>query len=93
MGKFRVEIKAEAESQIAAHFKSGNKASIKKIEKILAELIEHPFEGIGKPEPLKYELAGFWSRRINQKDRLVYYVEAEFVTVYVISAMGHYDDK
>lgn len=93
MGKFRVEIKAEAEKQIAQHYKSGNRGSIKKIQKILQDLIEHPFEGEGNPEPLKYELGGFWSRRINQKDRLVYFVEAEIVTVFVISAMGHYTDK
>jgi toxin YoeB len=46
--------------------------------------------GTGNPEALKYELIGFWSRRINQKDRLIYKVEHETVTVYVISAMGHY---
>jgi toxin YoeB len=39
---------------------------------------------------LKYELAGFWSRRINQKDRLIYKVEEDLVIVFVISAMGHY---
>ncbi|MCA6422737.1 MAG: Txe/YoeB family addiction module toxin [Flavobacterium sp.] len=42
------------------------------IAKILIELENTPFEGIGKPEALKYELTGFWSRRINQKDRIVY---------------------
>jgi len=93
MGKFRVEIKVGAENQIAQHYKSGNRGSIKKIKKILEELIEHPFTGEGNPEPLKYELNGFWSIRINQKDRLVYYVEDEIVTVFVISAMGHYTDK
>ena len=93
MGKFRVEIKHEAEKQIAQHYKSGNRGSIKKIQKILGELIENPFIGEGNPEPLKYELEGFWSRRINQKDRLVYCVKAEIVTVFVISAMGHYTDK
>lgn len=93
MGKFRVEIKAEAEKQIAQHYKSGDRGSIKKIQNILADLIDHPFVGEGNPEPLKYELGGFWSRRINQKDRLVYFVETEIVTVFVISAMGHYTDK
>lgn len=93
MGKFRVEIKAEAEKQIAQHYKSGDRGSIKKIQKILEDLIEHPFLGEGNPEPLKYELGGFWSRRINQKNRLVYFVDEDIVTVFVISAMGHYSDK
>ncbi|WP_396172984.1 type II toxin-antitoxin system YoeB family toxin, partial [Flavobacterium sp.] len=47
----------------------------------------------GKPEQLKYELTGFWARRINQKDRIIYNVEEDIVTVEVISAMGHYGDK
>ncbi|WP_035650152.1 Txe/YoeB family addiction module toxin [Flavobacterium sp. ASV13] len=93
MGKFRIEIKELAKKQIIQHYKSGDKKSIKNIEKILLELSETPFEGIGNPEPLKYELTGFWSRRINQKDRMIYYLEDETVTVFVVSAKGHYSDK
>lgn len=93
MGKFRVEIIQEAKIEIAKHLKSGNQASIKKIAKILEELTENPFEGVGKPEELKYKFSGFWSREINKKDRIVYRVEEEIVTVIVISAMGHYSDK
>lgn len=93
MGKFRVEIKQLAKKQIIQHYKSGDKKSIKNIEKILLELSETPFEGIGNPEPLKYELTGFWSRRINQKDRIIYYLEDEIVTIFVVSAKGHYSDK
>lgn len=93
MGKFRLKIEALAERHIKQHFKSGDKASIKKIEKILIELTETPYTGIGNPEPLKYELSGFWSRRINLKDRIIYKVEENIVTVFVISAMGHYGNK
>ncbi|TDW47281.1 toxin YoeB [Flavobacterium sp. 270] len=93
MGKFRIEIIPEAQLDIAKHLKSGNQSSIKKIKRILEELTEHPFEGVGKPEALKHNLAGFWSREINKKDRLIYAVEEEIVTVVVISAMGHYSDK
>ncbi|MCD8268162.1 MAG: Txe/YoeB family addiction module toxin [Parabacteroides sp.] len=57
------------------------------------KLSETPFEGIGSPEPLKYELSGYWSRQINKKDRLVYRVDDSIVTVYIVSALGHYDDK
>lgn len=93
MGKFRIEIIPEAKIEIAKHLKSGNQASIKKIAKILEELADHPFTGVGKPEALKHNFSGFWSREINKKDRIVYKVEEEIVTVLVISAMGHYDDK
>lgn len=93
MGKFRIEIKPKAQNDLNKHFKSGNLASIKKIEKILLELSETPYLGIGQPEQLKHELTGYWSRRINQKDRIVYRVEEEIVMVYVVSAMGHYHDK
>ncbi|MGE6354358.1 Txe/YoeB family addiction module toxin [Flavobacterium sp. NPDC079362] len=55
--------------------------------------MENPFEGVGKSEALKHELSGLWSREINKKDRLLYRVKEELVTVVVISAMGHYSDK
>jgi toxin YoeB len=93
MGKFRVIVNPIAEKHIKKHLKAGDKKTIQAIGKILQELSETPFDGIGKPEPLKYELTGFWSRRINQKDRLIYCVEAEDVTVFVVSASGHYMDK
>lgn len=93
MGKFRVEIEELAKIHIEKHLKAGNKVVIKKLEKIIMELSENPYLGIGNPEALKHELAGLWSRRINQKDRLIYRVREDVVTVFVISAMGHYDKK
>ncbi len=93
MGKFKLKIEELAETHLKRHLKSGDKASIKKIEKILIELTETPYSGIGNPEALKYELSGFWSRKINQKDRLIYKVEEDIVTVFVISAMGHNGNK
>jgi toxin YoeB len=93
MGKFRIEITQEAEKDIAKHFKSGNKSNINTIQKIVLELQNTPYQGIGKPEKLKHQFSGYWSRRINQKDRLVYKVDEDIVTVYVVSAMGHYSDK
>jgi toxin YoeB len=50
--------------------------------------MEHPFEGTGKPELLKHNLSGCWSRRINQKDRLIYEVMED--SVHIQSARGHY---
>lgn len=93
MGKFRVEIEELAKLHISKHLKSGNKSNIYKINKVLLELTETPYFGIGQPEALKHQLTGFWSRQINKKDRLIYKVDDEIVTVFVISTMGHYSDK
>ena len=65
----------------------------KKVVKLLVELMEHPTEGAGKPKPMKYGFTGCWSRRIDHKNRLVYKVENDIVTVTVLSALGHYGDK
>jgi len=60
MGQFKLKIEELAQKHLKQHYRSGDKGSIKKIEKILLQLSETPYEGIGNPEPLKYELAGFW---------------------------------
>jgi toxin YoeB len=69
--------------------KSGNKAVQKKIQQILADMKVHPFEGIRKPEPLKYKLSGRWSRRINSEHRIIYDVVDEIINIY--SLRGHYE--
>lgn len=61
---------------------------IKKIVQLVENIQKTPFSGLGNPEPLKHELQGFWSRRINQQHRLVYKVTEE--TVYIISCRYHY---
>lgn len=93
MGKFIVNFTEKALKDLLKHKKSGDKATEKKIKAILKELEDHPYTGIGKPEQLKYELQGLWSRRINLKDRMIYEVKNNIVTVEVLSAMGHYSDK
>ena len=93
MGKFIVYLTQKAKDDIAKHKKSDNKASEIKIKKILEELKNHPYTGTGQPEKLKHDLSGKWSRRINQKDRMIYTVNNSTVVVDVISAMGHYSDK
>ena len=93
MGKYFVDFEDIARKDLKEHYKSGNKATIKKIEKILLELTKTPFFGEGKPEELKHNFKGYWSRRINQKDRMIYRVDEEIVTVIIVSAMGHYSDK
>ncbi len=93
MGRYSVDIEKKAKKQLADIYKSGNKTDIKKVEAIISELEEHPETGIGYPERLKYELSGFWSRRINSKDRLVYQINDLEVIVTILSAKGHYFDK
>ncbi|WP_214072436.1 Txe/YoeB family addiction module toxin [Mucilaginibacter sp. dw_454] len=93
MGEYKVVIAPNAQKDLSAIQKSGDKASIKKVEQIIDELYTHPETGTGKPERLKFELAGYWSRRINKKDRLVYLIENNTITVTVVSAIGHYGDK
>ena len=78
---------------IEKHKKSGDKSTVKKIEKLLNELTEHPTEGTGQPEMLKHNLQGLYSRRINKKHRLVYSIKEEIITVHVLSAHSHYGDK
>lgn len=64
-----------------------------KIEKLLIEMIEHPTTGTGQVEALKGNLSGYWSRRIDKFNRIIYTVEEEVVTVTIISTKGHYGDK
>ncbi|GGG93527.1 Txe/YoeB family addiction module toxin [Parapedobacter pyrenivorans] len=72
--------------------KSGNKTIQKKIQQLIVAIIENPFEGIGKPEPLKHELSGSWSRRINREHRMVYevYNDNTIVILEIQSLRGHY---
>ena len=67
-----------------------NPKTAEKIKILLRELQEHPFTGTGKPEALKYQFRGAWSRRINHKDRLVYQVDGDIVTVIVLAMRYHY---
>lgn len=60
---------------------------------LFEELKLHPYEGTGKPEALVGNYSGYWSRRINQKDRLIYCVKDEIVTVLVVQVGQHYKDK
>lgn len=72
--------------------KSGNKIIQKRITNLINAIQENPYEGIGKPEPLKYNLSGAWSRRINQEHRLIYEINErnELVILDILSLRGHY---
>ena len=66
-----------------------DKKTLKRINLLLKDVERHPFEGIGKPEPLRGELSGFWSRRIDEKNRLLYRVSRD--SLEILSYKGHYD--
>jgi toxin YoeB len=78
---------------LAHHYKSGDRATIKRIDRILKELVSTPFTGIGNPNLLKYDYSGFWSRHLNKKDVIVYFVDEVEKSVDIHSARYHYLDK
>jgi toxin YoeB len=85
---FKVEFAVNAKEDIEYFKKSGNKKALEKIYALVNELIENPFEGTGRPELLKHELSGLWSRRINKEHRLVYEVKED--VIFILSTKGHY---
>ena len=80
-----------AKSHLKYWKESGQKKVQQRIQQLINSIEKTPFEGIGKPEELKHNWAGFWSREITKKDRLIYTVGANIVTVY--SLKTHYFDK
>jgi len=71
------------------YWQSQDKKTLKRMNKLVAATRRSPFEGIGKPEPLKENLTGFWSRRIDESNRLVYAVDDNQLTI--ISCRYHYE--
>lgn len=93
MGQYSVAISDEARQDLLHWKKVGDKSILRKIDRIFEELALHPETGIGKPEPLRGNLSGCWSRRLNKQHRIVYEISDSTVTVLVISARGHYGDS
>lgn len=77
-----------AKEDIRFFLKSGQSSIVKKIERLLITIKESPFIGIGKPEPLKHEYSGKWSRRIDNQHRIIYEVIDNSIIIY--SLKGHY---
>ena len=71
------------------YWQGQDKKTLRRINQLLKDIARHPFEGIGKPEPLKDRLAGFWSRRIDEANRLVYRVEGD--KCFIAQCRGHYE--
>lgn len=70
------------------YWQTQDKKILKRINALIADIKRNPFEGIGKPEPLKHDLSGYWSRRIDETNRVVYFEKGGIV--YIISCRGHY---
>ncbi|MCZ8089336.1 MAG: Txe/YoeB family addiction module toxin [Flavobacterium sp.] len=89
----QIEFSDKAKADLDFWVKSGNKGILKKIYSLIEDIQLHPFEGIGKPEPLKHQLSGKWSRRINQEHRIIYQVTEEntIEILDILSLKGHYE--
>ncbi len=70
------------------YWQKTDRQSVRRINALIENIRRSPFEGIGKPEPLKNRLAGYWSRRIDSEHRLVYRIEGE--SIYIVQARYHY---
>ncbi|MCM1104156.1 MAG: Txe/YoeB family addiction module toxin [Clostridium sp.] len=71
------------------YWQTQDKKALKRINSLISEIKRTPFEGMGKPEPLRGSLSGYWSRRIDEVNRIVYFEQDN--TIYIISCKGHYD--
>ncbi len=91
--RYKLILMPEAERHLDEWRKSGQKKTLLKIAALFEELCEHPTTGTGKVEQLKGDLEGYWSRRINKSSRLIYRIEEDVITVFVVSLKGHYGDK
>ncbi|KQM64554.1 toxin of toxin-antitoxin system [Pedobacter sp. Leaf216] len=78
----------EALADIEFWKKSGNKTIQKKIQQLIIAILKDPYEGIGKPEPLKHDLSSLWSRRINREHRIIYQILND--ALHIHSLRGHY---
>lgn len=72
------------------YWQTQDKKTLRRINIILKDIERSSFDGIGKPEPLKGELSGFWSRRIDEKNRVIYRIKDEVLEI--LSCRGHYSE-
>ena len=72
------------------YWQTQDKKTLKRINALIKDIQRSPYEGIGKPEPLRANLSGWWSRRIDETNRIVYYGGGG--VIYIICCLGHYDD-
>ena len=85
---YKVKVSKQFKNEYRKIAKSGNTKMLDRIDSLIESARENPSSGIGKPEALKHNLSGLYSRRINQHDRLVYSVEHD--TIVLHQCLGHY---
>jgi toxin YoeB len=90
MEKYRIKLMPKTEEDLEYFVKSGNKKRLKKIDKLMIELEEHPTTGTGKAERLRGDFSGRWSRRIDDEHRLVYRIDEENRVVIIYQMKDHY---
>ena len=90
MYKLKLTQEAQADYDWLEKCKGKNSPLMSRLNRLLRALQEHPKVGIGKPEPLKGNLSGLWSRRIDEKHRLVYEIQDSEAVVFAISMRDHY---
>lgn len=86
--RLNVEFKGDSWGEYL-YWQKQDKKTLKRINKLISETIRTPFSGLGNPEPLQHQLSGYWSRRINEKDRLVYSVFEDRIEI--IQLRFHYN--
>lgn len=72
------------------YWQTQDKKTLKRINALIKDIQRNPFDGIGNPEPLKHNLSGLWSRRIDEKNRIVYFKENDII--HIIECRNHYED-
>lgn len=70
------------------YWQKTDKKTLKRINTLIKDISRNPFEGVGKPEPLKHALSGYWSRRINDADRIVYKIKDD--SLFIAQLRYHY---
>ena len=73
------------------YWQTQDKKTLRKLNQIIADIERNVYNGIGKPEPLRGDLSGWWSRQIDEKNRIVYRIQDDHVEI--SQCKGHYDDK
>jgi toxin YoeB len=82
-----IEFSKRAEQELS-HFEKHKPKLAEKVGVLIADILRDPYRGLGKPEALKHEYSGCWSRRISEEERLVYYIENK--TLYIVQCRYHY---
>ncbi len=87
---YKIRFTETADEDVLYWKKSGQKVAMAKIQRLLIDMQQHPLTGLGKPEALRFDLSGKYSRRIDSKNRLVYDIDESSMVITVHSLRGHY---